>query len=516
MTRLRYLVVYLPAFPLERCGYEASDLAGLIAEERSAMRLQAVTPAARRAGLERGMTATEARALVPEVELVLWEPEQEDRDRSALVRRFGEISDRVMAPWPDTLVAEITGRSACFGGEEKHREAACRLANTLGHEARAVVADEPRAGRALARWGRDGVVPPGGLRSALGELPMEALEPSEGLLGALRAVGIERLEAFARLDGAAVAQRFGAEGVELLAVARGGARASLPEGARDEGPVRVATALAGATSLLQLQFVLPGLLGKLAVALAQRGRVAVRLRVVLQLERVSGPGPSQWGIGVTVGRPTRDVRTLERLVRLRLGGVRLTSPVEELAIEVVESVPEVGWQPGLTDRTEATEPLPDVLARLADHLGPSALCGAEVVERWRPEAAWRPVAWPPGALLGARVQERAGRRPRAGGVLDPVLLQQRHEQPTLLPRPSILLHRPQPVEVRLQSDRPVGVRFPQGWEMAGKVEGPERLRSDWWSEASWSRDYWVVELPERTAWLYVDPQGRWFVHGWFD
>ncbi len=504
----RYLVVYLPAFPLERCGYEASELAGLIAEEKSAMRLQAITPAARRAGLELFMTATEARALVPEVELVVRDELEEERDRMALAHRFSEVSDRVRAPWPDTLVAEITGTSGCFGGEAAQRERALKLVSSLGHEARAVVADEPRAARALARWGREGVVPPGGLRSVLGELPMEALEPSEALLGALRAVGIERLEAFARLDGAAVAHRFGAEGVELLALARGGARASLPEVSNDEGPVRVATALAGATSLLQLQFVLPGLLGKLSLSLAQRGLAAVRLRVVLQLERSSGPGPSHWGIGVTVGRPTRDVQTLERLVRVRLEGARLTAPMEELAIEV-------GWQPGLADRTEATEPLPDVLARLADHLGPSALCGAMLVDRWRPEAAWRPVAWPPGALFGARAEgQGAGRARRAWP--DPVVLQQQHEQPTLLPRPSILLHQPQLVQVRLLRERPSAVRFPQGWESVGRAEGPERLRSDWWSSGAWSRDYWVVELPERIAWVFVDDQGRWHLHGWFD
>jgi len=509
---LRYLVIYLPAFPLERCGYAAVDLAGLIAEEKSAMRIQAVTPAARKAGLRPFMTATEARALVPEVELILQDLVEEQRDRASLIQRFTEISDRVRAPWTDTLVAEITGTSGCFGGEEEQRAHAIALAHRLGHEARAVVSGDPRAGRALARWGREGVVPPGGGRVALAELPLDALEPSESLLGALRSVGIERVEAFARLDGAAVAHRFGAEGVSLHSLARGRRGAALPELADDDAPVRVSTALAGATSLLQLNFVLPGLLGELSLALAQRGLAAVRLRVVLQLETI-GKGPSHWGIGVTVGRPTRDVPTLERLVRLRMEGAKLTAPVEELAIEVVEGVPEVGWQPGLTDRTEATEPLPDVLARLADHLGPQALCGAEVVERWKPEAAWRPVSWPPGALFGARRQTGRAARQQA---LDPVLLQQHHEVPQLLPRPAILLQRPEVVEVRVEAGRLAAVRLSRGWARVARCEGPERLRSDWWSQDAWSRDYWVAGLGDRTAWLFADGQGRWHLHGWFD
>jgi protein ImuB len=508
----RYLVVYLPAFPLERCGYGAADLAGLIAEEKSAMRLQAVTPAARKAGLRPFMTATEARALVPEVELIPQDLIEEQRDRASLIQRFTEISDRVRAPWPDTLVAEITGTSRFFGGEEAQRARSVALARRLGHDARAVVSDDPRAARALARWGREGVVPAGGGRGALAELPLEALEPSESLLGALRSVGIERVDAFARLDPAAVAHRFGAEGGTLHALARGHRGAALPEVAADDSPVRVRTALAGATSLLQLHFVLPGLLGELSVALAQRGLAAVRLRIVLQLERV-GEGSSHWGIGVTVGRPTRDVPTLERLVRLRLEGAKLTAPVDELAIEVVEGVPEVGWQPGLTDRTEATEPLPDVLARLADHLGPASLCGAEVVERWKPEAAWKAVAWPPGALFGARRADGAAARAQAP---DPVVLQQHHEVPQLLPRPAILLQRPDAVEVRLEQGRLAAVRLPRGWSRVARCDGPERLRSDWWCTEAWSRDYWVAELGDRTAWLFVDGRGRWHVHGWFD
>jgi len=507
----RFLVVYLPAFPLERCGYMADDLAGLIAEEKSAMRLQALTPAARRAGLKPFMTATEARALVPEVELIPQDVVEEQRDRLALVQRFQELSDRVRAPWPDTIVAEVTGTADVFGGEGAQRRRAVSLAAQLGHEARAVVADDPRAGRALARWGRDGVVLPGAGQAALAELPLEALEPSEALLGALRSVGIERVDAFARLDGAAVAHRFGAEGASLHQLARGERGASLPELADDDAPVRVSTALAGATSLLQIHFVLPGLLGELSVALAQRGLAAVRLRVVLQLDRV-GEGPSHWGIGVTVGRPTRDVPTLERLVRLRLEGTKLTAPVEELAIEVVEGVPEVGWQPGLTDRTEATEPLPDVLARLTDHLGPEALCGAELVERWKPEAAWRAVAWPPGALFGAR---KRGSRARATRP-DPVVLQQEAEAPTLFPRPSVLLQRPQQLEVRVEGVVPRSVRLEQGWVPVSRAEGPERLRSDWWSVEAWERAYWVAGLGDRTAWLYQNDVGRWFLHGWFD
>jgi hypothetical protein len=180
----------------------------------------------------------------------------------------------------------------------------------------------------------------------------------------------------------------------------------------------------------------------------------------------------------------------------------------------------VGWQPGLTDRTEATEPLPDLLARLADHLGHEALCGAALVDRWKPESAWAPTVWPARQLVAVGAQSV---RERLAHEVDPVWLQQAHEAPTELPRPCVLLQKALEIEVHLGAEGsgggsvgPVGVRFAHSWETVQRAEGPERLRSDWWQREAWSRDYWVVACGDRTAWIYADDRGRWFLHGWFD
>lgn len=511
---MRLLVVHVPAFALERCGYDADELAAVIAEEKSAMRLRSLTPAARRAGLRVFMTATEARALVPDVELVPYDAEAEAQDRAALVQRYAELSDRVRAPWPDTLVAECGGTSRLFGGEVGLIERAGALAAQLGHRARVAVVDDALTGRALLHWGCEGVVPPGQGGQALASLPIVALEPSEALRGSLQAVGVERIADFARLSRPAVANRFGEEGVRLHRVARGEAVGGVDWRLDDDGPLSVQAALAGATSTLQLNFVLPGLLSALSKRLGSRGLAAIRLRVLLHLEAMNG-GPRRASVGVTVGRPTRDPQTLERLVRLRLEGTQLEAPVDELCIEVVESTPEVGWQPGLTDRTEATEPLPDVLARLADHLGAEALCGAAMVERWKPEAAWVPAPWPSRQLLAPRRLKTTSRASAAS--VDPVVAQQREEAPVFAPRPTVLLVAPSSIEVRLTpAGAPVAMRVDGAWVSVDRTEGPERLRSDWWRSSAWSRDYWVVRCDGQTAWIYADDRGKWFLHGWFD
>lgn len=511
---MRVLVVFLPMFRLERCGYTPDDLAGLIAEEKSAMRLQALTTAAAQEGLRSFMTATEARALVPEIELVELDADGEARDLQSLVRAFDPLSDRVRAPWIDTLLLEVGSTSCHFGGEAGIVEAARRLAARLGHTARVVLTDDPTAGRALAREGVEGVVPAGEAAGALAPLPVRSLAPSRDVLDALRAVGVSTIRSFAALSGPSVAARFGEEGAHLHAIARGGVVPGLVDWAEPEAAERrVKVAMGGATSTLQLHFVLPGLLVQLAQRLGRRGEAVVRLRISMHLEPTVGVPPVV-AVSVRVGRPTRSPRILEPIVRVRLEGVRLEAPVDELVLEAVEVAAEQGWQPGLTDRTEATEPLPDLLARLADHLGGEALCGVEPVDVWCPERAWRPGPWPVQRLF-------AGPQLSVVDADDPVVVQQAHERPGMLPRPTLLLPSPRPIEVSLDAaGHPVRVRRPEGWARVRRAEGPERLRSDWWSDEDWARDYWAADLDDGRGstrwWIFATPEGVWFHHGYFD
>jgi hypothetical protein len=249
-------------------------------------------------------------------------------------------------------------------------------------------------------------------------------------------------------------------------------------------------------------FVLPGLLRQLAEALERRGQAVTRLG--LRIVQESGPAAR---LQVRSGRPTRHVPTLERLVRRRLEGLRLSSPALELQLEAEEAVPEVAWQPGLLDRTQASEPLEELVARLSDALGPESLFTSELVEDWCPERAWRPVPAERGAVRPARA------RPRRA---DPVARLAAWEDSLPLPRPTWLLPRPEPLEVRTEAQRPVALRRDRGWELVEQAEGPEHLSGAWWSaREAFERVYWVVRVPQGTGWIFTD-RGRWFLHGWFD
>ena len=505
----------LPGFRLERAGFAVTDSAGLVAESQNALRLIALTPHAVRQGLRVGMTASEARARVPEVRLVDHDPAAEVRDRDDLLRAFDAISDRATFLWDDAVVFDLSTVASLFGGEVPATRRAVDLATSLGHTARGAVADDALAARAIARWsvpdGEVRVVPPGEGARTLAPLPIESLEPDAGLRQGLRAIGITKVGQWAKLDAAAVAGRF-PQGVRLHRVARGepGAWVHLAEDGPDTEPLRSLVPLPGATTLHEIHFVLPGLLADLCDRLVARDLAAVRLLVEFRLEPRGTRRSARAVVGVRIGRPTQSPSRLEPLVRQRIAAVSLDAPVEELALEAIEVVPEQGWQPGLTDRREATEPLPELLARLADQLGPAALFAARPADRWRPEAAWRPESFPPPRLW-----------PEPPGTVealvsdDPVAIQEAFELPEGMPRPTLLLATPRPIEVELGRGRPLKVALTERTQRCHRVIGPERLVGEWWCADPLDRTYWTVEVDGRSAWIYEARQ-QWFLHGWFD
>jgi protein ImuB len=515
MALSRMLVLHLPAFQLERCGYEAEQVAGLIAEQKSAMRLVAVTPAARAAGLACGMTATEARARHPTILLEEQDERGETFDRQALLQALARFSDRVFPMHEQDFVLGVEGTAALFGGEEKLLGEVHDWIDGLGHVSQAAISDDPLAAAALASWGPgDLVVPTGRAAEALAPLPLACLRPSAELARSLATLGIERVSQWARLDAASVAGRFGEEGVRLHRVARGLTAGGLePPGWHEVEPIGASVVLGDSTVILEpILFVLPGLLRQIAGALLRRDAGAVRLAVRFVLE-----GRAARTVRVRTGRPTRNPDLLMRVLRSRLADLRLDAPVTELQVEVEELAPQPTWQLGLVDRTESQEPLQDLLARLIDALGEEALFSPEPVQDWCPERAWRPVVADPAQVrpLALRGSRRAP-RPRSGHKIDPVDAIEAWERTVPRPRPTVLLPQPRPLEVRVSEGRPSSVHLEQGWCQVLQTQGPEHLQGAWWSEQQrFDRTYWVVRLAQGSGWVFQEG-GRWYWHGWFD
>ncbi|MCB9797241.1 MAG: DNA polymerase Y family protein [Alphaproteobacteria bacterium] len=493
----RFLVAALPCFRLERCGWGPEEPVVLVAEEKSALRVQVASRAAAREGLQPFMTVSEARALLPGVEVELADPpELELADLQGLLRTLERVSPHLRALPPQRLAAELTPMLRRRGVTEAGLLEATRAhLEDLGHVSQIAVADDIGGAAVLAGWwapdvpARHRIVPPGGLAEALGPLPLEALAPSPTLLDRLHLLGVRQVAELARLDAASISGRFGAEGLRLHRLSRGTPADPPMDPAPEQGLLSLRQALLDPVlSLDAVCYVLAELTERLCEALGRREEAAVRLQLRLGVE-----GAADFLMPVRLGRPRREPRVILRLLQQRLEGVQLGGAVTDVSLTVLEAAPFLGQQQGLFDRSGAQEPLPELLARLTDALGPEALYQPSLEPVHRPEGAW-----------AARPAEARGFRQSDGQPLSEAF------------RPPTLLRELRPARVTLGRDlRPRAVELDGDPKPIAELQGPERLQGAWWSPDPFDRDYFVITLEDgRRFWLFFDREaGEWWVQG---
>ena len=502
-TRPRYLVAYLPSFRLERCGYEASQQAVLVTEQHRVLRLVACSCGARERGLEVGMSLSQARALCPEVGVEELDATGEAEDRRSLLRILGRFSDHLGAVDEERMMVMVHNTSHLWGGEGGLlREIRCVLTE-LGHRCRLVIASELATAAALARWGPEElIVSAGEGRDELAKLSLAALEPPPDLLATFQDLGIRLIGELAQLSAAAIGSRFGEAGRMLhrRACAVSDAIPALMWDTLQWPQVGLVFGYE-ITSTESLKPILPRLLEQLSQQLAARSEAVMALRCQLITERTQ-----PLTLWVRPGRPTRNPNRLLGLLEARLESAQLGAPLVELRLEALEVSPEPNWQLGLTSRTEAREPLPELLARLEHVLGAQRLFRAQRGQRWLPEKSLDKAAFPGEQLVLSSVQ--------TGDVVDQQEAPERWEERA---RPNLMLRKPYLISMEVnQAGVPTCMLLPNGRMNVLRAIGPERLQGEWWlEEGGFQRDYWTLDLGSRTAWAYRTGF-RWYLHGWFD
>jgi protein ImuB len=420
--------------------------------------------------------------------------------------------------------------------EEHLASLAIAAAAEMGYAARAAIATGRGPARALvhhgefptpaplspsAREGREmrrgaiAWVPADGTVAALAALPVAALGLGADVAMRLSALGIDRAGALARLPEGTLAHRFGPAGVLAARLARGEDDSPLVPYVPETLPEEALDLEAPAESAEPLLFGLKRLADRVAARLAGRGLGATRLRIVLKLDP-----RGEERLAVPLASPTASAGRWLLPVKEHLFSMRLAAAVTGLRLAAVEVAPIAPEQLAIGDRPEALAALEGLLSRLAVRLGDAALFAAEPVDRHRPEGAYRAVPFRTGARRGA-----PGRRGEAEPP-DP------EEAP---PRPTRLLAVPAPVVAEGEGGRLTALRVDGRARAVLALEGPERLRGEWWaarsepaaqprsaSGAPWGgpfdRDYYRVRLEGLgDCWVFRDGgDGRLYLHGFFD
>ncbi len=439
----------------------------------------------------------------------------------------------------ETLLLEIAGTAACFGGERALVEQVLSDCARRKLTVRAAVGDTIAAAWALAHYGaangddsfdkdgnERGVVFIGDIfigggepsAAALEALPLAALRLSEQTLALLEPLGLRQIGDVVALPRSALASRFGEELPLRLDQMFG--RADEVIGSHAPPPEYVAHRLLEYPSRRRemLESVLQTLLADVAAQLARRQCGALALACCLKLETAPAV---EFAVGLF--SPTADERHLWQLVALRLERLRLSSPVTAATISATSSAPLENRQRTLFDEQTSRDdprPLAALVERLTNRLGRAAVVQAKTVADAQPEYA---VRYEP--LVGRRNKRRLiasakRRKNKASGKAS-----DSESNDTLsggigrLGRPLRLVAPPAMLEVLsiVPDGPPLRFRYRGEDHLVARFWGPERIETGWWRHRPVWRDYYRVET-NAGAWFWLyrrRDDGRWRLHGEF-
>ena len=481
-----------PASPPDPALDPQTPFALILKNSRGAAVLYALNPAARRAGLRRGQTQADARAMIPHLICKPADPEADARALTALAvwaeRWSPSVSLDPAGDGLEGLFLDVTGATHLFGGEAALlAQIRDRLAEA-GARARVAVAPTPGAAWALARWGEVGgevggeavgdgcIADEETVRDLLAPLPVEALRIDDRTLTQARRFGLKRIGDLYPMPRAGLARRFrdgaGVGLVQRLDQALGFAGEALT-------PVRPPPKYRAWRTWMEPVEDIEGVAARLAELVADLSAPLVRDgqgAKALSLTGFRSDGGTT-SLSVRMGRPGRDAGIWLRLFReAGLGRLELGFGLDALMLTADEVEAMTARQGALESEAEAkqAESLAALIDRLTARLGEDRVLTPEPVDSWIPERAerWRPA-------LGRSPAAAAGDAGR---------------------RPILLLDPPEPVEAiaELPDGAPARFTWRRLSRRVTRADGPERLSPEWWrprpdDRQVRTRDYYRVE-----------------------
>ncbi len=450
-------------------------------------------------GLHIGMPVSKAQALVPNllIEAANAKGDAESLERLALWV-LERASPMVAVDPPDGLVIDSTGADHLHGGEAEMLDALLGRLMMSGVNARAAIADTWGAAHALARFAADPtyISDVGTVEAAILPLPLEALRLPAALASGLRDLGFSTIGDLLGQPRGPLTRRFGPELCRRLDQALGDAGEPIVP-LRPEWLIEVRRAFAepiGAAETIARY--IAKLVEMLCAVLEERGLGARRLdllchRVDNRIEAVR--------VGLAV--PQRDPKRLTRLLCDKIETIAPGFGIEIMTLTATLAEPLGTVQISTLDATAPD--LSGLIDVLANRVGQRGIYRVAPVASDVPERSVQRIA---------ALAEDTG----AGW-------------PDHWPRPSRLLHKPEPIEtMALLPDHPPnwiawrGVR-----RRVRRADGPERIFGEWWTrdaEMIAVRDYFRIEdeAGER-YWIFRAGDGenaatgshRWFLHGVF-
>lgn len=459
------------------------------------MIITAANSNARMKGVHEGMVLADARAFVPDLEVMDNKPDLSDK----LLKRLAEWCIRftpiVGVDPPDGLFFDATGCSHLWGGDEQYLADIIKKINARGYDVRASIADTPGVAWAVARFGKGCTVIPAGMHfQALFPLPPEALRLEPLSVERLHKLGLHQVRQFINMPRDSLRRRFGQEMILQIDKALGQQMEEIQPVQPPEPYQERLPCMEPIVTPTGIQIALHELLKTLCRRLQQEQK---GLRsATFKGYRVDGKTEA---IQIGTNRPTHNVTHLLKLFEIKLPSIEPAMGIELFVLEA----PKVENHPPQQEKMwEGSGGLDDVrVSELIDRL--VGKIGVKAIQRFMPDEHY----WP----------ERSFKP--ASTVIEKLTTEWRADKC----RPLQLLPQPEHIEVTapIPDYPPMLFRYKGKLHEVVKADGPERIEQEWWLQQGEHRDYYRVEDEEgRRYWLfrlghYHDKIYQWFLHGFF-
>ena len=419
--------------------------------------------------------------------------------------------------------------ATCLGGEAKLLADLQQRLSVEGFTCRLGLADTGAAAWALARFGCKAcatvaIAGEGDMKTALQNLPVEALRLTPQTVLLLKRLGLYRIGQLYGLPRTSLARRFRdvrggdryankRELADAVVLRLDQALGSIREPRRplELLPCRIARQVFAEPLVTStgIDAAVTAVTSELCATLDDAGEGVRELR--LMLYRTDNTCIS---IEIGTSSPSRDESHIRGLLTEKMGNVDLGFGVDALSLEAMAVARLTGSQAGLGAKPQrsGTQGLAQLVDRLANRVGVSVVYRIHARQ--------------------SHVHEQAGIRLPVFAAAENA--GQEFTTPKPL-RPPFLLNRPEPITVVVEV--PEGPPRQFLWRRAGhrivKAEGPERIAPAWWqsigvdpgSSAPRPRDYYRIE-DDRGGRYWVFREGlygcesddrppSWFVHGLF-
>jgi len=460
------------------------------------MVITAVNAAAAAEGIVPGMVASDAKAIVPALEVIDDIPGKAARLLKALGEWCIRYSPIIAIDLPDGLILDVSGCAHLWGGEQPFLKEIVTRLRSKGYDVRAAVADTIGAAWAVARFGQvTPIIEPGAHAAALLSLPPAALRLDPMVLDRLQKLGLRSVNSFINMQRSALRRRFGQDLLTRLDQALGLEDEPMQPLHPIEPYQERLPCLEQICTAAGIEIAIKRLLEMLCRRLQSEGK---GLRIgILKCYRVDGR-IIQAEIGTN--QPSHHSGHLFKLFGLKIASIEPGLGIELFILEApkVEDVSpeqEALWaeSPGLEDTAVA-----ELLDRLAGKVGTGAIRRYLPVEHYWPERSIK----------------------QASSIRERPAISWRTDKP----RPVQLLTPPEPIKVAAPiPDYPPMLFIYKGKRHSvKKADGPERIEREWWLDTGEHRDYYHVEDAEgQRYWVFrsghydKERKDQWFLHGFF-